>query len=111
VVQAFTLANGLLPATATTTTAQVFPYPGAALGISANGSTNGILWAVRKNGAAAGTLHAYNAGNLAIELYNSDQAASRDTLDTAAKFSIPLAVNGHVYVASESKFTIYGLLP
>jgi len=79
--------------------------------VSANGSSNGILWAVRKNGAGAGTLHAYDAANLAIELYNSDQAGTRDTLDVAAKFSILTVINGHVYVASESKFTIYGLLP
>jgi hypothetical protein len=111
VVQAFRLSNGLLPATATSTTAQVFPYPGAALSVSANGTTNGILWAIRKNGAGTGTLHAYDGTNLAIELYNSDQAGTRDTLDTSAKFSLPLVINGHVYVASESKFTIYGLLP
>ena len=111
VVQMFRLSNGLLPAFATSSTAQVFDYPGAALAVSANATTNGILWAIRKKGAAAGALHAYDAGNLAIELYNSDQAGTRDTLDVAAKFSLPLVINGHVYVASESKFTIYGLLP
>jgi hypothetical protein len=111
VVQAFRLSNGLLPSFATSSTSQVFGYPGAALGISANGTTNGILWAIRKNGVAAGTLHAYDAGNLAIELYNSDQSGTRDTLDASAKFSLPLVINGHVYVASETKLTIYGLLP
>ena len=82
------------------------------MAISANGTSNGILWAVRKNGGAPGTLHAYDAADLAMELYNSDQAAgSRDSLaDPAAKFSIPLVVNGRVYVASEGRFTIYGLL-
>ena len=111
VVQMFRLSNGLLPTAATSTTAQVFGYPGAALSVSANGSANGILWAVRKNGQAPGTLHAYDAGNVAIELYNSDQAGTRDALDVAAKFSIPTVVNGHVYVATESSFTIFGLLP
>ncbi len=110
VVQAFRLSNGLLPASATTTTAQSFGYPGAALAISANGAANGILWAVRKN-AGTGTLHAYDASNLAIELYTSDQAGARDTLPAAAKFSLPLVVNGHVYVASETEMTIFGLLP
>jgi chitodextrinase len=111
VVQMFKLSNGLLTTSPTSTTPQTFAYPGAALAISASGSNNGILWAVRKNGAAAGTLHAYDASNVAIELYNSDQAGSRDTLDTAAKFSIPLVVNGKVFVASEGKLTVYGLLP
>jgi hypothetical protein len=111
VVQMFRLTNGLLSTSPTSTTAQAFAYPGASLAISANGNTNGILWAVQKNGAAAGTLRAYDAANLAVELYNSDQAGTRDRLDVAAKFSIPLVINGRVYVASEGKLTIYGLLP
>jgi hypothetical protein len=111
VVQAFRLTNGLLSTAPTSTTPQAYAYPGGALAISASGSTNGILWAVRKNGSAAGTLHAYDASNLAFELYNSNQAGTRDTLDAAAKFSIPLVVNGKVYVASEGRLTIYGLLP
>jgi len=112
VVQAFRLTNGLLSTSPTSTTSQSYPYPGGALAISANGTSNGILWTVRKNGSSAGTLHAYDAANLANELYNSDQAPlSRDSLaDPAAKFSIPLVVNGRVYVASEGRFTIYGLL-
>ena len=66
---------------------------------------------MQKNGQAAGTLRAYDASNLSIELYNSDQAGTRDRLDVAAKFSIPLVINGRVYVASEGKLTIFGLLP
>jgi fibronectin type 3 domain-containing protein len=111
VVQMFKLSNGRLTTSPTSTTPQSFAYPGAALAVSANGSDNGILWAVQKNGAAAGTLRAYDASNVAIEIYNSDQAGTRDTLDTAAKFSIPLVVNGKVFVASEGKLTVYGLLP
>jgi fibronectin type 3 domain-containing protein len=112
VVQAFSVTNGLLSASPTATTPQAFPYPGAALAISANGSNDAILWAVQKNGAAPGTLRAYDATNITHELYNSDQAAgARDQLDVAAKFSIPLVINGRVYVASEGKLTIYGLLP
>jgi hypothetical protein len=112
VVQAFKLTNGLLSTSATSTTSQSYAYPGGALAISANGTSNGVLWAVRKNGSSTGVLHAYDASNLANELYNSEQASgSRDTLgDPAAKFSIPLVVNGRVYVASEGRFTIFGLL-
>jgi hypothetical protein len=44
-------------------------------------------------------------------LYSSAQAGTRDTLDLAAKFSIPTVANGKVYVASDSDLTIYGLLP
>ena len=46
-----------------------------------------------------------------MQLYNSDQAGSRDTLDVAAKFSVPLVANGKVFVGSMSQLTVYGLLP
>jgi hypothetical protein len=111
VIQAFKLTNGLLSTSPTSTTAQAYAYPGGSMSISANGSSNGILWAVQKNGAAPGTLRAYDASNLASELYNSDQAGARDVLDVAAKFAVPLVVNGKVFVATESTLTVYGLLP
>jgi hypothetical protein len=111
-VQAFQLSNGLLSTAPTSRTAISYAYPGGALAISANGTSNGILWAVEKRSTAAGALHAYDARNLAVELYNSDQApAGRDALDAAAKFSIPLVVNGKVFVASEGRLTVFGLLP
>src|SRR6185295_7518279 len=111
VLQMFRFTNGVLSTAPTSTSPEAYPYPGGALSISANGTSNGILWAVQKNGAASGALRAYDASNLATELYNSTQAGARDTLDVAAKFAIPLVVNGKVYVATESKLTIYGLLP
>jgi hypothetical protein len=94
----------------TSTTPQAYAYPGGSLSISANGNDDGILWAIRKNGTGAGTLHAYDASNIATELYNSDQAGTRDQLDAAAKFSVPLVVNGKVFVATEGRFTVFGLL-
>ncbi len=53
--------------------------------ISSNGTNNGIVWSVSWGSGTwtqyNGTLHAYNATNLATEYYNTDQAAgSRDTL-------------------------------
>jgi hypothetical protein len=56
-------------------------------------------------------LRAYDASNLGIQLYSSDQAGSRDALDYAAKFSVPLVVNGKVFVTTIGRLTIYGLLP
>jgi hypothetical protein len=82
------------------------------MSISANGAANGILWTVQYNALSdPGTLRAYDATNLGIELYNSDQAGTRDTLDFATKFSSPLVSNGKVYVGSMSRLTVYGLLP
>jgi chitodextrinase len=111
-LMAFKMSNGLLPAVPTSKSSEVYTYPGGAIAASGNGSINGILWGVQKNGTiAAGGLRAYDANNLAVELYNSDQAGTRDTLDIAAKFSVPLVANGKVYIGSMNNLTAYGLLP
>jgi chitodextrinase len=112
VLQAFRVTNGLLSTSPTSETSDVFAFPGGMISVSANGNTNGIVWAVQRNGdTSPGVLKAYDATNLANELYSSDQYGTRDTLDVAAKFSLPLVANGKVYVASKSQFAIYGLLP
>jgi hypothetical protein len=115
VLQSFPLTNGLFPTSSPMKSAAVFPYPGGAMSVSANGSSNGILWAVQRNDVTApGVLFAYDPrhnGSTLQVLYSSAQAGTRDTLDLAAKFSIPTVANGKVYVASDSDLTIYGLLP
>jgi hypothetical protein len=120
-IQAFSLINGRLSTSATSRSSHLYSYPGAALSISANGSSNGILWAVQRNGdchfdvscasSQPGMLTAYDAGNLGNTLFTTNQAGTRDTLDFAVKFSVPLVVNGKVFVGSMSKLTVYGLLP
>jgi hypothetical protein len=108
-VQAFTLTNGLMSTNATARSPEIFAYPGGTLSISATGTTNGILWALeKKNPGVEGTLRAYDATNIGIELYNSDQAGNRDMLDEVAKFSAPVVANGKVYVASGGRLTIFG---
>lgn len=115
-IKAYAMTNGLLPATPTSESAEVYEYPGAPLAISSEGSTNGILWAVERFGTVStvtgpGVLRAYSPANLTNVLYDSTQAGTRDTLDYAAKFSVPLVVNGKVFVGSMSQLTVYGLLP
>jgi hypothetical protein len=118
-LQAFQLSNGLLSDAPTSRTSEIYTYPGGTLAISANGNTNGILWTVQRHGinqsgggvVAPGVLRAYDPGDLAIEFYDSEQAGTRDTMDYAAKFSIPLVANGKVFVAGENQLTVYGLLP
>src|SRR5207237_195548 len=95
---------------ATSQTANSFPSPGATPAVSANGSTNGILW-VAENGSTA-VPHAYDATNLRTELYNSNQAASnRDQFGAGNKFITPIIVNGRVYVGTTSGVAVFGLLP
>jgi hypothetical protein len=111
-VQAFQLTNGRFSTSPTSHSAEVYAYPGGSMAISANGNTSGILWTIEFNGTTApGVLHAYDPANLASELYNSNQAGSRDVMDWAAKYTAPLVANGKVFVASISQLAAYGLLP
>ena len=91
-ITAFQLTDGLLTTNGPASQSpEIYDYPGGPLAISANGSTNGILWSVQKFGETApGILRAYDPANLASEFYSSDQAGTRDALDIAAKFSVPL---------------------
>jgi hypothetical protein len=77
--------------------------------VSANGTSNGIVWAAENSGTAV--LHAYDATNLANELYNSNQAAnSRDQFGSGNKFITPMIVNGKVYVGTTNGIGVFGLL-
>ena len=75
--------------------------------ISASGNDNGIVWALQP----WGILSAYDATNLANELYTSDRNSQRDGLGASVKFSAPTIVNGKVYAGTENQFVAYGLLP
>jgi uncharacterized protein (TIGR03437 family) len=74
--------------------------------ISANGTSNGIVWALDPSA----TLHALDASNLASELYNSNQNAARDALDSYVKFSVPMVANGKLYAGTSDALVAYGLL-
>ena len=81
------------------------------MAISANGTSNGILWAIQYNETTPGVLHAFNAANLTTDLYNSSQAGTRDAMDLATRFSIPAVANGKVFVGTKASLIVYGLLP
>jgi hypothetical protein len=56
-------------------------------------------------------LHAYEAANLAHELYNSAQAAGgRDQLGPGNKFITPTIADGKVFVGTQSGVAEFGLL-
>ena len=108
-IQAFTITNAKLSPGATAQTATSFAYPGATPSVSANGTSNGIVWAVENKNPAV--LHAYNAANL-NELYNSNQASGgRDQFGAGNKFITPMIVNGKVFVGTTNGVAVFGLLP
>jgi hypothetical protein len=125
-VKAYTISNGQLSTTPVSKTpvtsalncdAGASPTPGCALSspspiVSANGTSNGILWLVFLAGgdAGTGTLYAYDATDLTRELYDSSQVASRDAVGTASKFVPVTVANGKVYVAAVNRVLVYGLL-
>jgi hypothetical protein len=106
----FQFRNALLGTTPTSKTATSFTYPGTSPSVSANGGTNGIVWAIEHVNPSV--LHAYTATNLATELYNTNQASgSRDQFGQAAHFGTPTIVNGKVYVGTTNSVAAFGLLP
>jgi hypothetical protein len=111
-LKAFSITNALLGTTPSSKSATTFAYPGATPSVSANGTSNGIVWAVQSSTGSTAVLHAYDATNLGKELYNSTQAAgSRDAFGTGNKFITPMIVNGKVYVGTPNGVAVFGLLP
>jgi hypothetical protein len=95
--------------------------------ISANGSSNGIVW-VLDHGAplqnfgnlpvTSAILRAYDAANFSTELYNSSQNAS-DAAGLGIKFTSPIVANGKVFIGTghdpvttthpQGELDVYGL--
>jgi hypothetical protein len=108
-LKAFSVTNAKLATTPTSQSAITFAYPGASPVVSANGTSNAIVWAHENSTPAV--LHAYDASNLAHELYNSNQATgSRDQFGPGNKFIAPTVAGGKVFVGTTNTLAIFGLL-
>ncbi len=108
-IKAFPIVNGLLATAPASVSLHTFGFPGATPAISASGTTNGIVWVVENSSPAV--LHAYDATNLATELYNSNQAANARDQFSSNKFITPIIANGKVYVGTASSVAVFGLMP
>lgn len=116
-LRAFTVASTGVSTSPVMATSWFFGQ-GTTPAVSANGTTNGIVWALdytddpdHQPSFTPTVLHAFNATTLA-ELYNSAQAASgRDTAGPSVKFQIPMIANGRVYIGTSTELDVYGLCP
>jgi len=70
---------------------------------------NGIVWAVENNSPAV--LHAFDASNLASELYNSNQAASGRDQFAGNKYITAMVANGKVFVGTPTSVAVFGQRP
>jgi len=113
-LKVLTITNGVLSSSALSQSAGTIGFPGASPSVSANGTNNAIVWVLDNSAVSSGTpsgpaiLHAYNAYNLAQELYNSSQAGARDVASGAVKHTVPTIANGKVYVGGASALGVYG---
>ena len=106
---AFPIMAARLAGTPSSSTSTNFTYPGTSPAVSANGTANGIVWAHENTSPAV--LHAYDASNLAHELYNSSQAANgRDQFGAGNKFITPAIADGKVFVGAQNGVAVFGLL-
>lgn len=86
---------------------------GATVSISANGTNNGIVWEIDNSNhkdSGPAVLRAYDASNVANELYDSTQAGSRDQAGQALKLTVPTIAGGKVFVGTSNELDVYGLL-
>jgi len=109
-IKQYSLVNGMLTSTPVAQTTVPFMGAGpASTSISANGNTNGILWAL---GHSNQILYAFDAANLANKLYDSTQAPGlRDKLAKITRFVTPTISNGKVYIGGKADLSVFGLLP
>jgi hypothetical protein len=107
-LKAFGVSAAHIAAAPKSQSAASFVFPGTAPSVSANGTANGIVWA--HENTAIGVLHAYNAANLALELYNSNQAANaRDQFGPGNKYITPVVADGKVFVGTTNSVAVFGL--
>jgi uncharacterized protein (TIGR03437 family) len=101
----FPVAGGSMASSPSASTPDALGPLGATPSISANGSKNGIVWAITVLDSGARLL-AYDAGNLS-QLYDSN-AVESDQLPIYAEFSAPTIADGKVFVGTDGGVGVFG---
>lgn len=110
-IRAYPIVNAMLATAPSSVSAATFGYPGTTPGISANGTKNGIVWALESSPNFPAVLHAYDAADLGTELYNSTQDPDHSgAFGNGNKFITPMIANGRVYIGTENSVAVFGLL-
>jgi hypothetical protein len=114
-LNAFSLAGGALADAPSSQSSAIIGSHGASPVVSSNGGGGGIVWVLDTSGADStpatpAVLRAYDAANLARELYNSALKA-QDAAGPAVRLAVPTVANGKVYVGTQNELSVYGLLP
>ena len=111
VIKQFAISGTTINTTPVAQGSTAYTYPGATPTISANGTNNGVLWAIQSSAygsSGPAVLHAFNATNVAQEFYNSSQNLARDNPGAAVLFTVPAVVNGKVYVGGQYAMSVFG---
>jgi hypothetical protein len=109
-LRAFSVSQAKLSASPASQTAFTFGSNGTVPSASANGTTNGIVWALDRESK---NFLAYDATDLTKLLYDSSTAAAgRDSFaSVGGHFITPMVANGRVYFGTHTTVAVFGLLP
>jgi hypothetical protein len=109
-LRAFTVTQAKLSTSPSSQSAFTFGSNGTVPSASANGSGNGIVWALDRESK---NFLAYDATDLTKLLYDSSTAAGgRDSFATVGgHFITPMVANGRVYFGTHTTVAVFGLLP
>ncbi len=108
-VKAFSVSNATV-SSVLFKSSTTFPFPGTIPSLSANGTSNAILWTINYNGGTSSILRAYDPTKLGAVIWDSTMASgSRDALGNGIKFTVPTVADGHVFVGTASALVTYGL--
>jgi len=111
VLTAYAFTNGMIDAARLSQATESFGFRGDIPSISANGTTNGIVWQLTPGNTYVAALRAYDAENLSHKLYDSilsTQAGLPDQV-TYVKFVAPTIANGKVYLGTTNALAVFGL--